>query len=198
MKVDGSKLPKDGNAIDDQTEQNIRRIVEIEKEHRRQRSFAERMAERIANFAGSTWFAVVNLIWFVVWIGFNIFAPENLAFDPYPFTFLTLMVSLEAIFLSVFILIAQNQETRLTEHRDHLDLQINLLAEQENTKMLELLEAIAKRVGIDANDEAMQMLKESAEPEKLAEQIKSHDDKSKDGESLKTDDHSVLGLTENS
>ena len=193
-----STNPENGNAIDAQTEQNIRRIVEIEQEHRRQRSFAERMAERIANFAGSTWFAVVNLIWFAVWIGFNVFAPENLAFDPYPFTFLTLMVSLEAIFLSVFILMAQNQETRLAEHRDHLDLQINLLAEQENTKMLELLEAIAERVGVDTKDEAMQALKEPAEPEKLAEQIKSLDDKTNESKSSKPQDGSVLGLTENS
>ena len=173
MGVDSDNLPNNGNAIEAQTEQNIRRIVEIEKEHRRQRSFGERMAEKISHFAGSTWFAVLNLIWFVVWIGFNVIAPENLAFDPYPFTFLTLMVSLEAIFLSVFLLIAQNQETRLSEHRDHLDLQINLLAEQENTKMLEILEAIAERVGVDAKDEAMQALKEPAEPEKLAEQISS-------------------------
>ena len=177
MKAESGDRPKNGNAIDDQTEQNIRRIIEIEKEHRKQRSFGERMAEKIALFSGSTWFAFVNLVWFAAWITFNVVAPEDIAFDPYPFTFLTLMVSLEAIFLSVFILIAQNQETRLTAHRDHLDLQINLLAEQENTKMLELLEAIAERLGLDAQDEATQMLKESAEPEKMAEQIKSFDNK---------------------
>ena len=61
-------------------------------------------------------------------------------FDPFPFTFLTLVVSLEAIFLSAFILISQNHETRLSERRNQLDLQINLLTEQENTKMLKLLE----------------------------------------------------------
>ena len=72
----------------------------------------------------------------------------NLAFDPFPYTFLTLVVSLEAIFLSIFILISQNQETQLTERRKHLDLQINLLAEQENTKMLQLLIAISEKVGV--------------------------------------------------
>jgi uncharacterized membrane protein len=67
-------------------------------------------------------------------------------FDPFPFTFLTLIVSLEAIFLSTFILISQNYETRLSERRNQLDLQINLLSEQE-TKMLRILERIAKRWG---------------------------------------------------
>lgn len=159
------------NSIDEQTEQNIEKIVEIERGHLEKRTFGERMAEKISVFAGSTWFAIVNLIWFVGWIGFNVVAPEKLAFDPYPFTFLTLVVSLEAIFLSVFILIAQNHEARITEHRDHLDLQINLLAEQESTKMLEILEAIAEKVGIESDHEALKALKESAEPEKLAEQI---------------------------
>ena len=59
------------------------------------------------------------------------------------------MVSLEAIFLSTFILISQNQDTRISERRNHLDLQINLLSEQENTKMLMMLQAIAEKVGAD-------------------------------------------------
>jgi uncharacterized membrane protein len=161
---------KETRAIEAQTEQNIQKILEIERAHMEGRTFGERFAKWIANFSGSTWFAILNLVWFVGWIGYNVLFPDN-AFDPYPFTFLTLVVSLEAIFLSIFILIAQNQETRLTEHRDHLDLQINLLAEQENTKMLEILEAIAEKVGVAADDEAMRALKETAEPEKLAEQI---------------------------
>jgi uncharacterized membrane protein len=156
--------------IEAQTEQNVRKIIEIERTHLKGRTFGERFAKLIANFSGSTWFALLNLVWFVGWIGYNLLFPDS-AFDPYPFTFLTLVVSLEAIFLSIFLLIAQNQETRLTEHRDHLDLQINLLAEQENTKMLEILEAIAEKIGVPAKDEAMRTLKEAAEPEKLAEQI---------------------------
>ena len=163
-------MTQKAKSIEAQTEQNVQKILEIERNHMEGRTFGERFAKWIANFSGSTWFAIVNLVWFIGWIGFNVLFPDD-AFDPYPFTFLTLVVSLEAIFLSIFILIAQNQETRLTEHRDHLDLQINLLAEQENTKMLEILEAIANKVGVRADDEAMQALKETAEPEKLAQQI---------------------------
>ena len=74
-------------------------------------------------------------------------------FDPFPYTFLTLVVSLEAIFLSTFILISRNHETRVAERRNHLDLQINLLSEAENTKMLRLLVAISEAMGIETEDD---------------------------------------------
>ena len=94
-------------------------------------------------------------------------------FDPFPFTFLTLVVSLEAIFLSTFILISQNHETQLTERRNHLDLQINLLSEQENTKMLELLRLVAEKVGVPCEDLEMEVFEEEMKPEKMFEQIMS-------------------------
>src|SRR5436190_16695636 len=101
--------------------------------------------------------------------------------DPYPFTFLTFIVSLEAIFLSTFILISQNHETRLTERRNHLDLQINMLAEQENTKILELLQLIADRMGIRVDDPETEALAEPVEPERLVEQIMSVSGEESDG-----------------
>lgn len=82
---------------------------------------------------------------FGIWVVINAL-PGVSHFDPFPFTFLTLVVSLEAIFLSSFILISQNLETRVSERRNNLDLQINLLTEQENTKMLKLLERIAQKM----------------------------------------------------
>ena len=68
--------------------------------------------------------------------------------DPFPFSFLTLVVSLEAIFLSIFVLVSQNTLTRQGERRAHLDLQINLLAEQESTKTVALLERIAAHLHV--------------------------------------------------
>jgi uncharacterized membrane protein len=112
-------------------------------------------------------FVWVHMIWFGAWVILNVL-PGIPHFDLFPFTFLTLVVSLEAIFLSTFILISQNHETRLSERRNQLDLQINLLTEQENTKMLKLLERIAEKVGAVTNDDlTLQVL----EPEKLVEQI---------------------------
>jgi uncharacterized membrane protein len=105
------------------------------------------MADLIAKFCGSFTFVWVHVIWFGGWVLINVL-PNFRHFDPFPFTFLTLVVSLEAIFLSAFILISQNQKTRLSERRNQLDLQINLLTEQENTKMLKLLERMAQKIGV--------------------------------------------------
>ena len=94
-------------------------------------------------------------------------------FDPFPYTFLTLVVSLEAIFLSTFILISQNYETRVAERRNHLDLQINLLSEAENTKMLRLLVAISEAMGIETEDDLRaEAFVEKTKPKKLIGQIR--------------------------
>jgi uncharacterized membrane protein len=116
-------------------------------------------------------FVWIHVVLFAVWIGYNTL-PWFKAFDPYPFTFLTLVVSLEAIFLSTFILISQNYDMRIAERRNQLDLQINLLAEQENTKALQMLERIAKKVGAHLGDDPqVRALEEATRPESLVEQI---------------------------
>jgi uncharacterized membrane protein len=80
--------------------------------------------------------------------------------------------SSEAIFLSTFILISQNHETQLSERRNKLDLQINLLTEQENTKLLRMLERIAEKVDAKTvEDPSIQVLDQATHPEKLVEQI---------------------------
>jgi uncharacterized membrane protein len=92
--------------------------------------------------------------------------------DPYPFSFLTLVVSLEAIFLSTFIMISENRQGRLEERRSHLDLQINLLAEQENTKMLQLLTSIARKLEVeDGGDPSVTVLEQATRPDALLKQI---------------------------
>ena len=111
------------------------------------------------------------MVWFSVWIGINVW-PGIKHVDPFPFIFLTLMVSLEAIFLSTFILISQNEETRLAERRNALDLQINLLTEQENTKMLQMLAAIGAKLDVHFDgDPDLSVLEQATRPEKLAQQI---------------------------
>lgn len=158
---------------------NVTEIVELENAQRRKRTVAEQLSEVIAKFCGSMTFVYVHIAWFGFWIIFNDI--DRVAFDPYPYTFLTLIVSLEAIFLSTFILISQNHDTQLSERRNHLDLQINLLAEQENTKILELLQAIAGKVGV-ATDPDVDVLLEPIEPKKLVKQIvKASNDEEKNG-----------------
>jgi uncharacterized membrane protein len=159
------------------TEQNVETITRLEKEAREQRTPTDRLAEKIARFCGSMTFVWVHVVWFGGWILFNII-PGTRHVDPFPFTFLTLIVSLEAIFLSTFILISQNQDSRISERRSHLDLQLNLLSEQENTKMIVMLHAIAAKVGADLDqDPHLEALGEETEPERLIEQIEAREDK---------------------
>ena len=149
---------------------NVERIRGMERWSKRQRTFADRVAEAVARFCGHMAFVWIHAVLFAAWIAWNTLSSQR--FDPYPFTFLTLCVSLEAIFLSAFILFAQNYEMRLTERRTQLDLQINLLAEQENTKMLGLLQAIARKLGaLEEDDPEIAALAEAVRPETISQEI---------------------------
>jgi uncharacterized membrane protein len=169
-KTNNRRAPSNGKQEDPTVESNVIKVSEIEERERKQRSLGEKIAELIAAFCGSMVFVYVHVVWFGAWIVINSMIP-NLAFDPFPYTFLTLVVSLEAIFLSTFILISQNHETRLTERRNHLDLQINMLAEQESTKTLDLLRKMATQMGVPCDD--VDELTKPVEPAELIEKISS-------------------------
>ena len=169
---------RNGKSVEELTEQNVDRVSQLEESAREQRTSTDRMAEAIANFCGSMTFVWVHVVWFGGWIVLNLI-PGVPHFDQFPFTFLTLVVSLEAIFLSTFILISQNLETRISERRSHLDLQLNMLSEQENTKMITILQAIAEKVGADlSQDPHLAALSEETMPERLVEQIKAREENS--------------------
>ena len=158
-------------SVEELTERNVQAIQRLESEAHRGEGALDSLADRISAFCGSTPFLWVHVTWFAAWIGTNLALGRH-GFDPYPFTFLTLVVSLEAIFLSSFILISQNRAARVSERRNQLDLQINLLTEQENTKTLELLQRIARAVGAaERDDPSLEVLEQATRPEKLAEQI---------------------------
>lgn len=158
-------------SVADVTRENVQAMRKLEELAVTKRNLADRVAEFVASFCGSITFVWIHAVLFVGWIGWNLL-PRLPHFDPYPFTFLTLCVSLEAIFLSSFILISQNYEMRISERRNQLDLQINLLAEQENTKMLQLLERMARKMGVtEEDDPEIRVLEQATRPETLARQI---------------------------
>ncbi|MFA6042454.1 MAG: DUF1003 domain-containing protein [Patescibacteria group bacterium] len=103
----------------------------------------DRIAAIIARFTGNMAFVWWHAFLFVLWIGLNIAAGE-LAWDPYPFNFLTMVVSLEAIFLSTFVLIAQNRESRKNEIREQLDYEVNVKAEKEIQEIKKLLQLLSR------------------------------------------------------
>lgn len=137
------------------------------------RSGADRIAAGIARVAGSVVSVCVHVIWFGIWIGVNAkLIPGVAVFDPYPFSFLTLIVSLEAIILSLFVLISQNRMSREADRRAHLDLQVNLLAEQENTKALEMLHRIAQHLGLEIpREDEVHGLLEKTDIDRLATEL---------------------------
>ena len=145
--------------------------MRIEEEAHRRRSLLDRFADGVSRFAGSAWFPILHVVWFAIWIGMNVSGRAR--FDPYPFTFLTFLVSLEAIFLSGFILVSQNHSERLAEQRAHLDLQINLLAEEEMTKMLQAVAAIAKHLNVAGvmDDPDARRLATSTDVEEVAKAV---------------------------
>ena len=137
----------------DTATENVRAIADLEYSALHSRSFTERVSDAIARAAGSSLSLLGHALLFGGWLLANTkLLPGLPAFDPFPFGLLTTIVSLEAIFLSLFILISQNRMSRQGEHRDHLDLQINLLAEQESTATLILLRRLCERAGIDVSD----------------------------------------------
>lgn len=162
---------KSGGSAEKITQQNVEAILKLEQAAKEKRKGSDRIAEAIADFCGSMTFVWVHIIWFGAWILFNVL-PGLPHIDAFPFTFLTLVVSLEAIFLSTFILISQNHDAKISERRNHLDLQINLLSEQENTKMIAMLKVIAEKVGADlTKDSYLKALSQDTQPEKLLAQI---------------------------
>lgn len=162
---------RDAATVADVTRQNVLAIRQLEEAALARRTRADRVAAAIARFCGRMSFVFIHVLVFAGWIAYNTL-PWFKAFDPYPFTFLTLVVSLEAIFLSTFILISQNYDMRVSERRNQLDLQINLLAEQENTKALQMLERITKKLGCHMSDDPqIRALEEATRPESLVEQI---------------------------
>lgn len=124
-------------------------------------------------WSGSIGFFYAHVVWFGLWVILNGGLIPGLApFDPYPFGLLTMIVSLEAIFLSTFVLISQNRQAHLADQRDSLDLQIDLLAEYEVTRMLRLVDGIAKKLGVeDSTDPEVEELCEPVGPELVLQEI---------------------------
>ena len=141
------------------TTRNIKAMSELEHSALAQRSLSARVGDAIASNAGKMWFVIFHVVWFSVWLWINSGPKGRLAFDPFPYQLLSTVVSLESIFLSLFILMSQNRSSIQADQRNHLDLQINLLSEEENTKMLQMLQALCAHhklgVGKDPETNAM-------------------------------------------
>jgi uncharacterized membrane protein len=141
---------------------NVEQIAKLEGEQLERRTLSERVASAVTRAAGTATFAVGHMVWFAGWILLNVGMLRRVRpFDPFPFNLLTMLVSLEAIFLSIWILISQNHMSGQADRREHLDLQINLLAEQESTATLRLVRQIAERLGVSVADSDQELAAET-------------------------------------
>lgn len=151
---------------------NVERVAKLESDVLESRTLSARCAAGLMRLCGTATFASVHVVWFAVWIALNLgVVPGAPPFDPYPFNFLTLVVSLESIFLSIWILISQNEMMRVADRRAHLDLQINMLAEQESTAAIRMLQRISERLGIESEETVDAALSEETDVERIVSDI---------------------------
>lgn len=154
-------------------ERNILEVSELERLALENRTPAEKFSDSVVSQAGRLRSVVAHALFFGSWMAWNLkVMPFSAKFDLFPFPALITVVSLEAIFLALFILISENRSSRRAEERAHLDLQINLLAERESTKILELLQALCAFHGLrQAQDPELVELLQRTEPSMLAREI---------------------------
>ena len=167
------------------SERRLRRSAGINKafraikaQHASNRSQMEVWADRMIGIASSTPFLAIHGLLFIAWIVWNIPGIGLPRFDPYPYGMLTTIVSLEAIFLSIFVLMTQSRESRIGELREELTLQVNLRMEEEITKTLHLVAGLYARLGLQlADDPELRAMLEPLDPKTmendLTEQINS-------------------------
>ena len=153
----------------------VRNIDALRERRRAQREGAglqERVADAITGFTGSMKFVYLHLALFGGWIALNLGAvPGIKPWDP-SFVILAMMASVEAIFLSTFVLISQNRMMTAADERDDLDLQINLLTEHEVTQVVRMVRAIGEKLGVEevAREEVLELERDVA-PEAVLDAI---------------------------
>lgn len=161
---------EDNPALSNVIQQNIRKIIRVRRKAAREQSLQDRIANSMTYFSGSMAFFYVHIVWFCLWFVLNTGHLGITPFDPYPYGFLTMAVSLEAIFLATFVLISQNLFAKEAERLTDLGLHTNLLTEHELTRVLQMLRAIQNKIGI-SNDEDSNLADADLEMETKPEDV---------------------------
>ena len=147
---------------------NIDRLAERRQREERTAPLSDRLAGRITAFAGSMIFVALHLVLFGGWIGWNIWGSPK--FDP-SFVVLAMFASVEAIFLSTFVLISQNRQAAAADRRADLDLHINLLAEHELSKLADLVAQMAEKMGVEPRAADLDEIREDVQPERVLDAL---------------------------
>jgi uncharacterized membrane protein len=151
---------------------NIEAILKLEEDDERQLPHLHRVSHKVGWFVGTTYFVIIQAAFVVLWVLWN--ASASQPFDPFPFPLLSAVLAFEAVFLTSFVLIRQNTMDRQSERRNHLDLQIKLLAEKEATSTLKALHEIAAHLKIRLSEEVEnQELTQETPVESIARDLRS-------------------------
>ena len=170
-------------AVANVVDENIRTMLELRYKEEQQKSLQDRAADALTLFSGSMLFVYLHMAWFGGWILLNLGWLGITPFDPFPFGLLTLIVSLEAIFLSTFVLISQNRAGAVADKRADLDLQIDLLGEHEITRILAMVAAIADHLGIQTTGIGeLEELEREVTPKELLDEIQAQQEIDKESE----------------
>jgi len=156
--------------------ENIDAILRLEKEEEEKLTIHHRLFHTIGGFVGTVHFFVLQCWAVSFWVAFNFYFSER-AFDEYPFPLLALILALEAVLLTSCVLIRQNLVDQALERRDHLELQINLLAEREATRSLRILQRISERLGVaNFEDRKEDELMRETSVGQIAQDLKARED----------------------
>ncbi|OKL41664.1 DUF1003 domain-containing protein [Pontibacter flavimaris] len=148
-------------------ERNIKALLERKQQEDRNRSAENRIADAITGFVGSMTFVYIHIVFFGLWIAWNTGLLGLEPFDP-SLVILAMEASVEAIFLSTFVLISQNRMSAQADKRAELDLQVSLLTEHEVTQLIKMVKAIAQKMDIqESHDPEINELTKNVAPEKV-------------------------------
>jgi uncharacterized membrane protein len=156
------------------TQFNIEAISRLEHEALDRRTATERASDLIVKLVGSIQFLLLQVVLVTAWTTVNLsLVPGLKPFDPFPFGSLALVVFSESVCLTIFVLITQNRMARQTEKRSHLDLQVSMLAEQELTTALQMLQKLCKHMGVDvkSSTQEVQGFSKTTDMHKLANEL---------------------------
>jgi uncharacterized membrane protein len=154
----------------DHVADTVAEIVELEGRSRVGMSSSDHLADLITRFAGSMLYVWLHVAWFGAWIVLNL-PIWGFEFDGYPFGLLTMIVSLEAIFLSTFVLISQNRQATHADRRAKVDLEVNVISEREITKLMELVSDIHQHLNGHKHDPEAREMSEQVQISSIADAV---------------------------
>ena len=156
--------------------ENIEAVVRLEEEEERRTTILDQISHRVGSFVGTLSFVTLQIVLILAWVIAH--RTHVAAFDPFPYPLLSLVLCAEAVVLSSFVLIKQNRTELVANRRNHLGLQINLLAEKEITKVLQLIHALNQHLDVPGHDlgKDVELVKETAVDD-LAKQLEEKEKK---------------------